>query len=185
MRLVVGLGNPTAEYKLTRHNLGFMVLDELAARLKQKISTFEADALTLQTEFAGESLILAKPQTYMNLSGRAVVRLLTKYRLAIKDLIVIYDELDLPLGKIRIRERGSSGGHNGVQSIIDAIGTEEFTRIRLGINENGKVTDGVRYVLSTFKPSDREAVEQVIDRTIRALETILSESTMKAMSLFN
>ena len=185
MKLVIGLGNPGSEYRDTRHNMGFMVVDALAAGSRKRIEKPEAKALTLATRLADQDVILAKPQTYMNLSGEAVVRLLEKYELAPADLIVIYDDIDLPFGTIRIRERGGSGGHKGIQSIIDALATKEFTRIRLGIREREQIGDTKDYVLAEVDASMRSERDELIAHAARALNVLLKEGTAKAMSLYN
>jgi PTH1 family peptidyl-tRNA hydrolase len=185
MKLVVGLGNPGSEYRDTRHNMGFMVVEAIAAGLRKRFEKSEAKALTLTTQLADQEVVLVKPQTYMNLSGQAVVRLLEKYHLAPGDLIVIYDDIDLPFGTVRIRERGGSGGHKGIQSIIDVLGTKEFTRIRLGIREHEQIGDTKDYVLSEVDASKRSERDELIARAARALEALLKEGTAKAMSLYN
>src|SRR6266550_2847861 len=140
VKLIIGLGNPGIEYQFTPHNLGFLTIDRIANNLGVEVRNRQCRALTARAEIAGQPVILAKPETFMNLSGLSVRELLAEYQAdATSDLIVIYDELDFPLGTIRIRQRGSSAGHNGMESIIGALGTEEFLRIRLGIAPDGKI----------------------------------------------
>src|SRR5579863_7692469 len=138
MKLIVGLGNPGFEYHLTPHNLGFMAIDRLADACGKELSRREAQALIAHTELEGEQVVLAKPQTYMNLSGLAVARLLTNYELAARDLIVLVDEINIPLGTVRIRPHGSAGGHNGLKSIIGAVETDDFIRLRMGVGPDGQ-----------------------------------------------
>lgn len=187
MRLVVGLGNPGREYSRTRHNLGFMLLDRFLYLKKQDQEKWrwEAEALTSRVRLGPEELLLAKPQTYMNLSGRAVRLLLDKYALPPEQMIVAYDDLDLPLGRIRIRERGSSGGHLGLESIIDNIGTDRFVRLRMGIRGPDPISDPAEYVLSPFEERELEAAEAMIERAAQALETIVTSGAERAMSRFN
>ncbi len=186
MKLIVGLGNPGIEYQFTPHNVGFLALDRIAERQGARISNRRCRALTGKVEIAGQPALLAKPETYMNLSGLAVRELVAEYQAdPQRDLIVIYDELDLPLGRIRIRERGSSAGHKGMESIIGAIGTPEVLRIRLGIAPEHDVRDGSRYVLSQFKKSQYETLDQVLDTAADAVEVILTEGPAAAMTRFN
>ncbi len=186
MKLIVGLGNPGIEYQFTPHNVGFLALDRIAEQHGVGIGNRQCRALTGRTEIAGEPVLLAKPETYMNLSGLAVRDLLAEYELAPpRDLIVIYDELDLPLGRIRIRERGSSAGHKGMQSIIGAVDTQELLRIRLGIAPEHEVRDGTRYVLSQFRKSQYEALDQVLDTAAEAVKVIITEGAAAAMNRFN
>ncbi len=145
MKLIVGLGNPGIEYQFTPHNIGFLVLDRLAERLQVQVNNRHCKALTARGRMGEHQVLLAKPETWMNLSGLAVRELVAEHELdPRKDLIVIWDELDLPMGTLRVRERGSSAGHNGVESIIGALGTEEFTRVRVGMAPDHPVRDGAR-----------------------------------------
>ncbi len=186
MKLIVGLGNPGIEYQFTPHNIGFLAVDRIAERHKVRIANRRCRAVTGKTTIAGQEVLLAKPETYMNLSGMSVRELVAEYGIQPEgDLIVIYDELDLPLGAMRIRERGSSAGHNGMESIIGALGTQEFVRMRLGIAPDHPVRDGARYVLSQLKKSQLAVVDDVLDRAAHAVEVILGEGVAKAMSLFN
>jgi PTH1 family peptidyl-tRNA hydrolase len=185
VKLIVGLGNPGYEYHLTPHNLGFMAIDRLAEDCGKDLSRREAQALTATAELAGERVILAKPQTYMNLSGLAVARLLHNYELASRDLLVLVDEIELPLGMVRIRPRGSAGGHNGLKSIIGALGGDDFTRLRMGVQPDRQVADYVSYLLSPFRPAEAELVAEMLDEAAEAVRVILLEGVQKAMNRFN
>lgn len=186
MKLLVGLGNPGIEYQFTPHNIGFLALDRLAERHGARIANRHCRSLTGKAVIAGQEVLLAKPETFMNLSGLAVRELVQEYEAdAAKDLIVIYDELDLPLGSIRIRERGGAAGHKGMTSIQGALGTEEVLRVRLGIAPEREVSDASRYVLSQFRKSQYELLDQVLDTAADAVETILKEGPSAAMNRFN
>ncbi len=186
MKLIVGLGNPGIEYQFTPHNLGFLTIDRLAERWGIEVKNRHCQALTARKEFAEQDVLLAKPETYMNLSGLAVRDLVEEYEVRPEqDLIVIYDELDLPFGSIRIRPRGGTAGHNGMESIVGALGSEEFLRIRLGIAPERKVGDGARYVLGQFRRSQYKAVDQMLDTAADAVEAILKEGAAAAMNRFN
>ena len=186
MKLIVGLGNPGIEYQFTPHNLGFLVIDRIANNLGVEIRNRQCRALTARAVIAGRPVILAKPETFMNLSGLSVRELVAEYQVEVKsDLIVIYDELDLPLGAIRIRTRGSSAGHNGMESILGALGTDEFLRVRLGIAPDRKVTDGVKFVLTPFRKAQLKVVDEVLDIAAEAVEVILKEGPPAAMNRFN
>ncbi len=185
MKLIAGLGNPGYEYYLTPHNLGFMVVDRLAENCGAELSHREAQALTASTQIEQIEVVLAKPQTFMNLSGMAVARLLDRYLLSVKDLIVLVDDVDLPLGHLRIRPRGSAGGHNGLKSIIGALRSDEFVRVRLGVKPDRPVEDLVSYVLTRFRKADLEAAAEMLDRAVEAVGVVLREGPQKAMNLFN
>ena len=186
MKLIVGLGNPGIEYQFTPHNLGFLAIDRLANDLDAEVRNRQCRALTARVVIAGQPVLLAKPETFMNLSGLAVAELVRKYEVdPVTDLVLIYDELDLPLGTIRIRQRGSSAGHNGMESVIGALGTQEFLRIRLGIAPERKISDGVKYVLTPFRKRELQLVDDVIDRTAEAVSVILTEGPGAAMNRFN
>ena len=186
MKLIVGLGNPGIEYQFTPHNLGFLTIDRIAGDRGIEIRNRQCRALTARTEIAGQAVVLAKPETYMNLSGLSVRELVAEHQVDVKtDLIVIYDELDLPLGAIRIRQRGSSAGHNGMESILGALGTDEFLRIRLGIAPDRKIGDGVKYVLTPFRKAQDKVVDEILDTAAQAAEVILKEGPAAAMNRFN
>lgn len=186
MKLIVGLGNPGIEYQFTPHNMGFLAVDRIAEQHGVRVSNRQGRALTGKAVIADHQVLLAKPETYMNLSGMSVRELVREHAVDVaQDLIVIYDELDLPLGVVRIRQRGSSAGHNGMESIIGALGSEEFVRMRLGIGPDHPVKDGARYVLGQFKKSQYAAVDQELDTAAEAVKMILGEGVAKAMSRFN
>ena len=186
MKLIVGLGNPGIEYQFTPHNMGFLAVDRIAEQHGVRVSNRQCRALTGRAVIAEHEVLLAKPETYMNLSGMSVRELVREHQGdPARDLIVIYDELDLPLGAIRIRQRGSSAGHNGMESIIGALGSEEFVRMRLGIGPDYPVKDGARYVLGQFKKSQYAVVDEELDAAAEAVKVILGEGVAKAMSRFN
>ncbi len=185
MKLIVGLGNPGYEYHLTPHNLGFMAVDQLAETCGVEIRRPEAQALTAVTELEQVEVVLAKPQTFMNLSGLSVGRLLAKYSLPASDLIVLVDEVDLPLGTLRIRRRGSAGTHNGLKSVIGALQSDEFVRVRLGAQPDWPAQDRVAYVLGKFRKSNLESVAEMLETSVEAVRVILKEGPEKAMNRFN
>jgi peptidyl-tRNA hydrolase, PTH1 family len=186
VKLIVGLGNPGIEYQFTPHNLGFLTIDRIAGDRGIEVRNRQCRALTARAEIAGQPVILAKPETYMNLSGLSVRELVDEYQVEVKtDLIVIYDELDLPFGAIRIRQRGSSAGHNGMESILGALGTDEFLRIRLGIAPDHKVGDGAKYVLTPFRKAQDKVVDELLDAAAQAVEVILKDGPAAAMNKFN
>ena len=185
--LIVGLGNPGKEYEWTRHNLGFMVIDKLAGDSGIDVKTRECQARVGRGEIEGGVVKLVKPQTYMNLSGETVACLSTKHKLAEpgENLIVISDDLALPFGKIRIRAKGSAGGHNGLKSIIGTLGTNEFTRLRIGIQPKHPLSDSKRFVLDSFHTAQRPAVEEILERSVAAIRTILRDGVLRAMTEYN
>ena len=184
--LIVGLGNPGAQYEWTRHNLGFLVVERLAREAGREIKREECRALVGRAEIENRKVELAKPQTYMNLSGESVACLLRKRELkATTDLIVISDDLALPFGTLRLRPRGSSGGHNGLKSIIAQTGTDEFARLRIGIQPEHPLADTKRYVLERFPQSMRGDVEKVLERSAEALRAVLRDGIDKAMATYN
>jgi PTH1 family peptidyl-tRNA hydrolase len=185
--LIVGLGNPGSDYAATRHNLGFMLIDKLADDERIVVKRRECNSLVGQGEVEGVITRLAKPQTFMNLSGAAVSCLLRKLEsdAPLKQLVVISDDLALPLGKIRIRERGSAGGHNGLKSIIAEIGTDEFIRLRIGIQPEHPIADAKRFVLDAFPKSEQPIVKETLEKSADALRTIIRDGALKAMQQFN
>jgi PTH1 family peptidyl-tRNA hydrolase len=186
VKLIVGLGNPGIEYQFTPHNLGFLTIDRIAGNMGIEVRNRQCRALTARSAIAGEPVVLAKPETYMNLSGLSVRELVAEHQVDVtRDLIVIYDELDLPLGAMRIRQRGSSAGHNGLESILGALGTDEFLRIRLGIAPDRKLGDSVKYVLTPFRKAQEMVVDEVLDKAAQAVEIILKEGPAAAMNRFN
>ena len=186
MKLIVGLGNPGIEYQFTPHNLGFLAVDRLAERLKAAVDNRHCKAVTGRAKIGKEDVLLAKPETFMNLSGLSVRELMEKYEVApATDLIVVYDELDLPFGTLKIRPRGGTAGHNGMESILGALGTDEFMRVRLGIAPDHPVRDGASYVLAQFKKSQYETVDQLLDTAADAVTMIVTDGAQAAMNRFN
>lgn len=187
MRLIVGLGNPGAEYEWTRHNLGFLLIDKLAADADTAVKRKECRSLVGAATIEGERTRLVKPQTFMNLSGEAVSCLLAKYEIGepAKSLLVISDDLALPFGTIRLRPRGSAGGHNGLKSIIAAIGSNEFVRLRIGIQPEHPVSDAKGFVLDQFRKSQREEVDEILTRAADAVRAVLRDGVARAMSVYN
>ena|SRR5271163_2627020 len=185
MRLIVGLGNPGPEYEWTPHNMGFLAVDEIAARAGIRVTRPEAKSYIGRGELAGQEVILAKPQTMMNLSGAAVRMLLERCECDPAQMIVISDDVALPWGMLRIRERGSAGGHNGLKSVIGATGTNEFVRVRLGVGPEKVWGDLADYVLCTMSRAEREIAAQEVAEASAAVETILAEGVSKAMTQFN
>ena len=185
--LIVGLGNPGEEYERTRHNLGFLVIDKLARDEGIQVGSRECRALVGRGDLEGRAVKLIKPQTYMNLSGESVSCVLNKHHIAFpsEQLIVISDDLALPVGKIRVRERGTAGGHNGLKSIIEALGTTEFVRLRMGIQPDHPISDSKKFVLDRFATSERVVVEEMIDLAAKAVRTIVTDGALKAMTEFN
>ena len=185
MRLIVGLGNPDPEYQWTPHNLGFMAVDELANRNGIRVERPEGKALAGRGKIAGEDVILAKPQTYMNLSGISVRELLEKYELDVKDLLVLWDEAQLPLGTIRIHPDGSAGSHNGAKSVIGSLGTQEFARLRLGCGPDHPLNGRKEYVLRPMKKAELEIAAEMIGEAGDAVEMILKQGIDAAMNQYN
>src|SRR5580704_12235774 len=185
MRLIVGLGNPGTEYEWTPHNMGFLAVDGIAERAGIRITRPEAKSYVGRGKLAGQEVILAKPQTMMNLSGVAVRRLLEKYECDPAEMIVLTDEVDLPWGMLRIRERGSGGTHNGLKSIVAALGTGEFIRVRLGIRPEKIWGDLRDYVLKKLGRAEREIAALMVADTTEAVEIILTDGVSKAMTKFN
>lgn len=186
MKLIVGLGNPGIEYQFTPHNIGFLAVDRIAEQCGVMIDNRHCKALTGRSRIGKDAILLAKPETYMNLSGMSVLELVRKYEAdPEKDLIVIYDELDLPLGMIRVRARGSSAGHNGMQSIINALQTEEIARIRIGVAPDDPKKGGAKYILAPFRKSQLVAVDEALDLAAQAVNAIINDGIATAMNRFN
>jgi peptidyl-tRNA hydrolase, PTH1 family len=185
MRLIVGLGNPDPEYQWTPHNLGFMAVDELANRGSIRVERPEGKALVGKGQIAREDVVLAKPQTYMNLSGISVRELLEKYELGPADLLVLWDEVQLPFGTIRIDRKGSGGSHNGANSVISGVGTQEFSRIRLGCGPDHPLSSRKEFVLRPMKKAELEVAAEMIGKAGDAVEMILLKGIEPAMNIFN
>jgi len=183
--LIAGLGNPGPEYEQTYHNLGFLALDRLGERANIRLTRPECKALVGAGVVAGQSALLAKPQTFMNLSGGSIQPLLQKYTLPPERLILIYDELALDWGSLRVRPKGSAGGHNGVSSIIRSVGNENFIRVRLGIRPEHPVKEMKDYVLSKVRKAQMETLESTLQQALQAVETIITEGVEKAMTIHN
>ncbi|RSK25487.1 aminoacyl-tRNA hydrolase [Bacillus sp. HMF5848] len=185
MKLIVGLGNPGLQYKQTRHNVGFMVMDELASRLHTAFDKTNFKGIYAVANKNGEKVILLKPLTYMNLSGECVRPLLDYFKLELDDLVVVYDDLDLPAGKIRLRTKGSAGGHNGIKSLIQHLGTQEFKRVRVGIGRpEGRIPIS-DYVLSPFHKEEQALIQQAIDKSSEACLEWLETSYVEVMNKYN
>ena len=187
MRLIVGLGNPGDAYEWSRHNLGFMLIDKLAAEAGTAVKRRECRSLVGSAVIEGQRVRLVKPQTFMNLSGEAVACLMAKSEVTdiAESLIVISDDLALPSGAIRLRARGSAGGHNGLKSVIAALGTNEFIRLRIGIQPEHPVDDAKGFVLNKIPRAERRAVQETLERSAEALRAVLRDGVAKAMSLYN
>ena len=183
--LIVGLGNPGPEYAKTRHNLGFMLVDVLATKLQTTVKREECRSLVGRGVIDNQTVELVKPQTFMNLSGEAVKCLAAKDDRSVDRLIVISDDLAIPLGTIRVRPKGTHGGQNGLRSIIDRLGTQEFKRVRIGIMPEHPIADASRFVLENFGKGDHESVEKVLEEAADAVETIIRDGVDGAMQRFN
>ena len=193
MKLIAGLGNPGRIYAHNRHNIGFMCVSHFAKTQGIRFDKKQGQARIGTGEVVGSKLIVARPQTHMNLSGESIGRLAKKFNINLDDLMVIHDDLDLPLGKIRIRQGGSSGGHKGIDSIITRLGSQDFTRIRVGIGRpttfegsvEDKEADIIAYVLTDFTPDERKTVTQVIPKVSQAILYLLTEGLTAAMNKYN
>jgi PTH1 family peptidyl-tRNA hydrolase len=186
VKLIVGLGNPGVEYQFTPHNVGFLAVDRIANEFGVEVRNRQFRALTARTVIGSETVLLAKPETFMNLSGISVRELVSKYEIRVEeDLIVIQDELDFPLGTLRIHRRRSSAGHNGIESIINALGTQDFLRIRMGVAPDHKIADGMSYLLSPFRKAQLKVVDEMLEVASDAVKAILSDGAAAAMNRFN
>ncbi len=185
LKLIVGLGNPGREYAAHRHNVGFQCLDRLARVHGLSFTKRQAKAVLAPGRIAGLPVILVKPMTYMNLSGRAVGRLARFYEVIPEDILVIYDDLDLSLGVIRLRAKGGSGGHKGMRSIVESLGTQGFPRLRVGIDRPPGKMDPVDYVLQDFSAEEETVIEEVYERVVAAVELCLAEGIVVAMNTYN
>jgi len=186
VKLIVGLGNPGIEYQFTPHNLGFLAIDRIANECGVAVRNRQCRALTARAVIGSETVLLAKPETFMNLSGLAVGGLVAEYEARPEtDLVVIQDELDFPLGTIRIHRNRSSAGHNGIESVIGALGTQDFMRIRMGVAPDRKIDDGMSYLLSPLRKAELKVVDEMLDVTAEAVKVILTEGPAAAMNRFN
>ena len=183
--LIVGLGNPGPEYESTPHNLGFLAVDRLAARHGIRITRLDSKAIAGFGTIGSEDVVIAKPQTFMNLSGTSVKPLAAKHGVETARVVVIYDDLDLPWTGVRIRPKGSAGGHHGVESVIKTLGSQEFPRIRLGINPGHPVRDGAQFVLAPMRKAWLQEMDELLDHTAAAVESIIAEGVEKAMTKYN
>ncbi|MGI8541961.1 MAG: aminoacyl-tRNA hydrolase [Aridibacter sp.] len=183
--LIIGLGNPGGKYENTRHNLGFMLIDLMADGFHTSIKRTECRSLVGQAEFENQTIELVKPQTYMNLSGEAVTCLLKKENRGIEKIIVVVDDLALPFGTIRLRAKGSDGGHNGLKSVSDCTKTKEFNRLRIGIQPDHPISNTKKFVLENFAKKDSETIEKVLKRSADAIRCVIAEGIGKAMSQYN
>jgi PTH1 family peptidyl-tRNA hydrolase len=186
VKLIVGLGNPGIEYQFTPHNLGFLVVDQIANEFGVEIRNRQCRALTGRVVIGSETVLLAKPETFMNLSGISVRELVSKHDVRVEeDLTVIQDELDFPLGTIRIQRKRSSAGHNGIESIISSLGTNDFLRIRMGVAPERKIEDGMSYLLSPFRKAQLKVVDEMLEVAASAVKAIVTEGAAAAMNRFN
>lgn len=186
MILIAGLGNPTIRYKKTRHNIGFDTIDRVADTYGIRICRKEAKALTGSGMIAGQKVLLVKPQTYMNLSGESIGNLVQFYKLDPEtEVVILYDDIHLPPGQLRIRTKGSAGGHNGIKNIIQHLGTEKFNRIRIGVGEVPLGRDQVSHVLSRFSREERKEIDEGIENAVQAVELLAAGRTDEAMNRFN
>lgn len=184
MKLIVGLGNPGKEYEKTRHNTGFMVMDRLAETFQVSINVKKFKGEYVKFKYRGEDVILLKPMTYMNNSGESVIQVMNYFKMDVEDLLVIYDDMDMPTGKLRLRQSGSAGGHNGIKSIIAHVGTQNFKRIRVGIDKHPQIPV-VDYVLGRFSKEEQPLIDEGIDHAVRAVEMMLDKDFVAAMNAFN
>jgi peptidyl-tRNA hydrolase, PTH1 family len=185
MKLIVGLGNPGRQYEKTRHNIGFEVIDSLSDRFSITLNTAKFKGIYGVGHVNGEKLILLKPLTYMNLSGESISAIMDYYQIEIEDLVVIYDDLDLPVGKIRLRQKGSAGGHNGIKSTIAHLGTQEFNRIRVGIDRPNNGMSVSDYVLNRFSKEELEEMSKVVLTCLEAIECWLEYPFLQVMNRYN
>ena len=184
MKLIVGLGNPGKEYDMTRHNTGFYCLDVLSDEMNQSIDKEKFKGLYTKFKYKGEDVILLKPQTYMNNSGESVAAVMQFFKIPVEDLLVIYDDMDMPVGKLRLRQKGSAGGHNGIKSIISHIGTQEFDRIRIGIGKD-KLIPVVDWVLGKFSQEQQEDLNHALEQAAKAAKFSIKHSFSDTMNRYN
>lgn len=184
MKLIIGLGNPGKQYEFTRHNAGFLMVDYFANENNFEIKKFKNKALTAETNIGGEKVIFVKPQTFMNLSGESVREIVNFYKVDTKDILVIYDDISLPLGRLRIRAKGTDGGHNGIKNIIYQLKTDEFPRVKIGVSGNGD-KPLVDYVLGAFSKSDLEVLKEIAKINMDIIKTFVEYDVTVAMNKFN
>ena len=186
MKLIVGLGNPGIEYQFTPHNLGFLAIDRIAEQCGVEVRNRQCRALTARAVIGSEAVLLVKPETFMNLSGVAVRELAGEYEAKPEeDLVIIQDELDFALGTVRLQRNRSSAGHNGIESVIGALGTQDFLRIRMGVAPQRKIEDGMKYLLSPLRKAELKVVDEMLDIASEAVKVILTEGPAAAMNRFN
>jgi PTH1 family peptidyl-tRNA hydrolase len=185
VKLIAGLGNPGAKYRDTRHNVGFEVVDVLARRHGADFESAHGEAVLARVRSLGEGVLLVKPLTSMNLSGHAIAELIRYYRVALPDVLVIVDEVQLPLGRLRARARGSPGGHNGLKSVAGQLGSDEYARLRIGVGRGDDRRDLADHVLARFEPEERETIQMAIQRAADAAEVFATDSIEKVMNTFN
>jgi PTH1 family peptidyl-tRNA hydrolase len=186
--MVVGLGNPGLQYKFSRHNIGFRIIDNLAREIETEFKKVKSyDSLVSRGKLMNHKLILVKPQTYMNLSGKSASKIVSYYRISFQDLLIVYDDLNLELGQIRIRKRGSAGGHKGVESIIQYLNSEDIPRLRIGIGKPSINSnfDYASYVLSNFNDNEKDKISEVIQLSTEAIKTVIEDGLVKAMRKYN
>ncbi|MCS7023516.1 MAG: aminoacyl-tRNA hydrolase [Bryobacteraceae bacterium] len=183
--LIVGLGNPGPEYEHSPHNMGFLVVDRLAERHSIRLTRPDSQALTGFGQLAGQAVLLAKPLTYMNRSGGSVKQLVAKHQVPLSRTLLIYDELDLPWGSLRVRPKGSAAGHNGVKSVIASLGSMEFPRVRIGVHPGHPLASGTDFLLSAMNRTQRDELDGLLDFASQAVESIVAEGVEKAMAKFN
>ncbi|OGO27861.1 MAG: aminoacyl-tRNA hydrolase [Chloroflexi bacterium RBG_16_54_18] len=183
--LIVGLGNPGRQYRENRHNIGFLLMDSLAKQLDTRFTRLQSKALVGKTHYHDNQIILAKPQTFMNLSGQAAASLVNFYKIPPNQLMIAYDDVDLPFGAIRIRPSGGSAGHNGMNSIIEKLGTQEFPRLRMGVGRPPGRMDAAAYVLLDFHRNEAEGLQFLLDRAVEAVLLFISDGLQTAMNKYN
>jgi PTH1 family peptidyl-tRNA hydrolase len=185
VKLVIGLGNPGKKYERTRHNVGFLVVDHIASQNEVRVRNKRGNALVGEWSSRGEKVVLAKPQLYMNRSGESVKALIREFNAGPEDIVLVYDDIDLPFGRIRIRSKGSAGGHRGVASVIDSLAGAQFNRVRVGIGRPPQGMDPVDYVLEPFLAQEVADLDDVISRAAQAVTCLLHDGSQKAMAQFN
>ncbi len=182
---IVGLGNPGRRYRKTRHNIGFMLIDQMAARQDRKLEVFNCRSLVCELNIAGQDVVLVKPQTFMNRSGEAVIEVVESYSIALNGILIVYDEAALTLGRLRIKARGSAGGHNGMRSVLSALETEEVPRLRMGVGSDVPQGDLAAFVLSRFRWRERNSVKEMLSTAESAVESYINDGIEMAMNRTN